>query len=453
MPWIREPYTGAWQRNDEWTLDSVLAHPAVFACVSLISQDIGKLRPKLVELDANGIWTETQSAAFSPVLRKPNAFQNHIQFKEWWTLSKLLRGNTYVLKERDRRGVVVRLHLLDPARVKVMVSASGDVFYELASDNLAGLQDDRIAVPASEMIHDRMNCLFHPLVGVSPIFAAGLAASVGLKIQTSSSSFFGKGASPSGILTAPATIPDETAKRLKAHWDTNYSGDMSGTVAVLGDGLAFQPMRMSSVDAQLIEQLKWSAETVCLAFHVPPFKIGLGNVPTYANAAAAENQKYYSDCLQSHIESFELLMDDALGIGEAMKLDDGKVLGVELDLDPLFRMDEGTLMTTLSVGVGSGMIAPNEGRQRIGYKPVKGGESPLIQQQNYSLAALAKRDAKDDPFASTAAPTPAPEDTEPDEDEEVIEDDDDTEERAVTDALVRKGLRASFRERLRKVAA
>jgi hypothetical protein len=42
----------------------------------------------------------------------------------------------------------------------------------------------------------------------------------------------------------------------------------------------------------------------------------------------------------------------------------------------------------------------------------------MIQQQNYSLQALAKRDAKEDPFATEAKPAlPAPKD-EPEEDEE-----------------------------------
>ena len=71
------------------TGESALAHHAVWACITLISCDIGKLRPKLVEQDDDGIWSEFESPAFSPVLRKPNDFQNYIQFKEHWALSKL----------------------------------------------------------------------------------------------------------------------------------------------------------------------------------------------------------------------------------------------------------------------------------------------------------------------------------------------------------------------------
>jgi phage portal protein BeeE len=49
---------------------------------------------------------------------------------------------------------------------------------------------------------------------------------------------------------------------------------------------------------------------------------------------------------------------------------------------------------------------------------VKGGSAPYLQQQNYSLEALAKRDAKEDPFASkTTTPPSAPPAADDDEDD------------------------------------
>src|SRR5262245_53787157 len=102
---VHEPYRGAWQKGDVWTQDSVLAHHALYACVTLIASDVAKLRPKLVEQDANGIWSEVMGQSpFLTVLRRPNHFQNRIQFIESWILSKILHGNTYVLKQRDVRG-------------------------------------------------------------------------------------------------------------------------------------------------------------------------------------------------------------------------------------------------------------------------------------------------------------------------------------------------------------
>lgn len=399
-PMIKEPYSGAWQKNDTWTNETVLAHYAVYACVTLISNDIGKLRQRLMTLDGSGIWKEATSPAFSPVLKKPNNYQNHIQFKQWWQTSKLISGNTYGLKQRDQRGVVTSIYLLDPCRVLPLIAADGSIYYQLGNDNLNRIGDGT-TVPASEIIHDRMNCLFHPLVGVSPLYAAAQAACQSLKMQNDSATFFSNGARPGGILSAPGAISDETATRLKAHWDANYTGENAGRVAVVGDDLKFQQMKMSAIDSQLIEQFRLTAEMICTAFHVPSSKVG---VTTAANGITAEqeNQKYYSDCLQVLIEEYEACMDDGLSLPTGYS--------VELDLDGLLRMDMGKLVDTLKTAVGGTIMAPNEARKRMNLPPVEGGDSVLSQQQNYSVEALAKRDAQADPFATgtTAAPADEP---------------------------------------------
>jgi phage portal protein, HK97 family len=394
-PIIRESFPGAWQQNVEVRQESVLSNHADFACRTLIASDIAKLRIKLVAKDRDGIWTETSNPAYSPVLRKPNDWQNRIQFMEAWVLSKLQRGNAYILKQRDGRGVVVKLYVLDPDLVTPLVSDDGSVFYQLGRDPLGGVEAG-VTVPAREIIHDRFNCFFHPLVGLSPIFAGGLAAMQGIAVQNDSTLFFQNGARPGGVLTAPGAIGDDTAKRLKEYWDTNFSGKNSGKVAVLGDGLKYEAMRAKATDSQLIEQLKWSGEVVCSTYHVPPYKIGLGPMPT-ANNVQSLNVEYYSQCLQVLLESIELCLDEGLGTGENM--------GTEFDTENLLRMDSVTQMEMLDKS--KGILAPNEQRKKLDLPPKPGGDSPMLQQQNFSLEALAKRDAQSDPFGATA-PAPAP---------------------------------------------
>jgi HK97 family phage portal protein len=378
----------------------VLAFSAVFACVTVIASDIAKLRIKLVEADEDGIWTEIESKSpFLQVLRKPNRFQTRIKFLEQWIVSKLLHGNAYALKARDERGVVVRLYMLDPQRVKVLVAENGDVYYELSADHLSGL-GKTVTVPAREIIHDMMVSLWHPLVGVSPIYACGMSSTQGRRIQANSAKFFDNMSRPSGMLTAPDKISTELAQRLKDEWDNNFSGGNLGRTAVLGEGLKYEPMTIPAEQSQLIEQLRWTVEDVARCFHVPLFKIG-GPVPA-GNTIERLNQVYYSDCLQALIESFELCMDEGLGLQEHNYY-------TELDLDGLLRMDQMALILAEKEAVGAAIKAPNESRKRLNLKPKPGGNSLMMQQQNYSLEALAKRDAREDPFATAPKPATAPE--------------------------------------------
>jgi HK97 family phage portal protein len=381
-PVIRESFAGAWQQNVEIRFESVLSHHADFACRTLIASDIAKLRVKLVRRDDNGIWDEVTNPAYSPVLRKPNGFQNRIQFFEGWVLSKLQSGNTYVLKERDARGVVKALYVLDPARVTPLVTETGDVYYELHDDNLAGLTQ-RVVVPAREIIHDRFNCFFHPLVGLSPIFASGLSAMQGLAIQNDSTLFFQNGAQPGGILTAPGAISDSTAARLKEYWDTNFSGKNAGKVAVVGDGLKYEAMRAKSTDSQLIEQLKWTAEVVCGVYHVPAFMAGVGQEPNYNNVQNL-TLRYYSQCLQILIEQIEACLDEGLGM-------DGTSIGVEFEREDLLQMDTATQYDVAQKAKGIATL--DEQRRKLNLAPVDGGATIYLQQQDHSLAAIAARDA------------------------------------------------------------
>lgn len=439
---MRESAPGAWQRNIELRNDQIMAFHAVFSCITLIANDISKLRLKLVELQ-NGIWTEISSPAFSPVLNKPNRYQTRNQFWNSYYLSLLSHGNTYALKIRDGRGIVVELYVLDPTRVQPLISDNGDVYYRLSQDNISGLTGD-VTVPAREIIHDRINCLFHPLVGISPLFANGLAAAQGLSIQKNSASFFGNNARPSGILTAAGHIDNETAERLKEHWEQNYTGEQGiGKVAVLGDGLSFQGMTMTAVDAQLIDQLKWSAEIVCSTFHVPPYKIGVGEMPKYDNIQSL-NVEYYSQALQYLMEGTENCLDDGLGIGVSNPIA-GRVIGTEFDVDGLTRMDSVTQMSVLEKA--SGIMTIDEKRKKLDLpaRPDGAGDDVFLQQQNYSLAALAKRDAQSDPFGTTPA-LPAPvESDEPDDDLEPVE------ERAMRVARIADTLKQKANARDRRI--
>jgi len=413
-PLISEWRTGAWQANEApVSLDTALAYFATYACVTLIAQDISKMRLRLMNKTASGVWVEKKNPAYSPVLRKPNHFQNRVRYTEWWIMSKLIHGNTYALKQRDARGVVRAEYVLDPFKVTPLVSESGDVFYELKRDPLEQVAaQDPITVPAREMMHDLMCPIFHPLVGVSPLFAAGVSAMQGANIQANSTRFFANMSMPGGVLTAPGHIPDDVALRAKADWETNFGGSNYGRVAVLGDGLKFETMAIPPEHAQLIEQLKFSAEMVCSVHHVPPYMIGIGPAPTYNNIEAL-NQQYYAQALQNLIESFEIVHDEGLEL-------DTEQWGTEFDLDDLLRMDTATKMKVAGDGVNAAIFKINEARAKFSLEPVDGGDTPYLQQQYWPLAQLAEREIPAVPAGPTAAggptPTPAPTPTTPPED-------------------------------------
>src|SRR6478736_5444302 len=230
---ISEPFSGAWQMNVEEKRGDLITYPTLYACLYRISSDIGKLPFMLTNTTPEGITRlapEAQQAAYA-VLKTPNNFQTEGQFREYWMLSKLTQGNTYVLKRRDQRGMVVDEYILDPERVMPMVSDSGEVFYQLYIDPLntipANYPSANLIVPASEIIHDRCMCVHNPLIGIPPLAAAYWPALKNMKIMRSATEFFANNAQPGGILTAPAGMSDQDAEDVKKYWTTNFTGGNS----------------------------------------------------------------------------------------------------------------------------------------------------------------------------------------------------------------------------------
>lgn len=392
---VLEGFTGAWQKNMKVDPpQNLLAFSAVFACVNRIAADIGKLGISL-KTYSNEIGTKNEKSPYLAVLKKPNHYQNRIKFIEQWVSSKLLYGNTYVLKERDRSGIVVKMHILDPQLVMPLMADDGSVFYSLNQDKLIGLEAPQ-TLPASEIIHDRHICLFHPLVGISPIYACGVSATMGNIIQRNSAEFFAGNSKPSGLLIAPGNISPEEAKRMQENW--NKARQSGGGIQVMANGLKYEPMTINAGDSQLIEQLKWTVEDVARAFNVPLFKINAGPAPTYNNIEAL-NQAYYSDCLQTLMETIELCLDEGLELPEGMSVD--------FDLSGLLRMDTTARYEAHSKAIGAGWMSPNEARQAENLPPVKGGDTPYLQQQNWSLAQLDKRNIEQEPKNTDTVDTDA----------------------------------------------
>jgi len=410
--WIRliqESYPGAWQQNVELaSTRDLLRFPPIYTCITLIAGDIAKVRTKLTartERMGRTVWLESEVPVDSPflrVLRKQNHYQTRVQYWEQYIASKLINGNTYVLKARDGSGRVNAKYILDPCRVTPLVAENGEVFYRLGTDHLAELRQDDIVAPASEIIHDRMCCLWHPLVGVPPLYAAALAGTGGLAIANNSATFFGNGSRPSGILTTPMHIKQSDAIALKDSWESSYGGENTGKTAVLGDDMKYTPIAFPAKDAEMSQQAESAALWVAMCFHVPPYKLGLKD-PKFSNMAQA-NQDYYSQCLQILFEAAEQCLDEGLELPLNYRS--------EFDIGMLLRMDPISRADVAQKYVAASVWAPNDARELEDMAPVDGGQEPLSQQQYWTLSSLDERDPPSATPAIQAAP-PAPAEPEP----------------------------------------
>lgn len=392
---IREPFTGAWQRNLECKHEDMLAFSTVFTCITLIASDIAKMGAAPFKRSTPAdVWEQFYGSPVYSRLQNPNWYQTGAQFFESWLISKLAHGNAYIFMQSSGiPGAAPYLHVLNPDTVQPLISDSGSVFYGIGENRLTG-NVFGLNIPAEYIMHDRFNCLYHPLVGISPLYAAALPVIQAREIQRSNALLFKNNASPGGILTVPGNISDEMAAKLRETWESQNAGPRRGGVAVLPDGMQYSPIQINATDAQVVEQLKWTAEQVCGVFHVPLYKAGLAQ-PTTGNTAQL-NQEYYNSCLHRLVVDAQELMWTAL-MGGSMNR------AVRFDVSALMMMDPNSQMDYYDKGSKMGAFEPDYIRRNLGLGKTPGGNTPYLQQQNYSLAALARRDAS----VGVAAPAPA----------------------------------------------
>jgi HK97 family phage portal protein len=406
------------------------AFSAIYACVQKISGDVAKLPVGALKVD-------TKTGAYRPMpappiverLRAPNDYQTQADFMQGFCLSYLLQGNAYATGTKDRSGNYSALHVLDPRSVEVLIAEDGSVFYRCGDNKLAGIKPGTI-IPERSMIHHRLPlAASHPLVGVTPIYAAAASSAVGLRILQSQQAFFANASRPSGTLNAPGKISKETADRLAQEWDQNFNGSRAGKTAVLPEGLKWEALSVTAADAMLVEQLKFSIEDVCRVFGVPSFLVNGDAKATYRNSEAAV-RAYLSSCLGYHLATIEQRFSRAGG------LSDGET--VRLDLAPLLRAEIDIRFDAYQKGLQSGWSTINEVRALEGLDPVEGGDEPHIQSQYVPLSQAGEA------MAAKVNPSPA-EPPKPADDEEPDEDDA-PEDPEAAKAMIRAAMRARRRE-------
>src|SRR5690606_20986939 len=155
------------------------------------------------------------------------------------------------------------------------------------------------------------------------------------------------------------------------------SNGMDGAgVAVLRNGVEFEPLQMTAKESESAAALTLANEDIARAFGVPKHLLGIGTIPSAANAEALM-LGFYSQTLQPIAELIELALDEALELPPN--------IGVEFDVKALSRLDTASRAASHQTALSSGKISVNEARAEDGLPPVPGGELPRVQMQDVPI--------------------------------------------------------------------
>jgi len=346
---IRANAAGQWV-----TPETATGVAAVHACVQLIAETVASLPlAPYRRTEDGGKIVDNMHPLYRVLHDQANEAQTAMEFREQLIASCLLTGNGYALKELDGRGAVTQLLPLHPSHMRPVKLVNGRVRYEFTPPQ-GGIQ----RYTQDEILHVRYRST-DGFTGLSPISIARQTIGVALAQQSFESAFYRNGATISGALKHPQRLTVDQITNLQSTFEENYSGASNAfRMIILEEGMEFQAMGMSMLDAQFVESRKLTLEDVARIYRIPPPAIGILSDATYSNITE-QSRSLVMHTLRPWLVRLEQAMNASL-----LTQDGRRSHFIEHNAEGLLRGTQTDRYTAYQIGRQWGWLNVNEIRRR-----------------------------------------------------------------------------------------
>lgn len=373
----------------------------VKACVRILSETVAAVDCKLKRVEAGGNRAEAAAHPSAHLLStSANAIASAHTFKEVGQAVVALWGNFYARIERDPMGNAVELWPLPAGGVtpkEIIDGPFGKVVVYRVQDH-----DGRTYEwPSTDMFHiPAMG--FDGIEGRSLIADHRQAIGLTMALEQHQATFMGKGAAPGGVLEHPGVLRDSARTRLEQSWLSTYSGARNaGKVAILEEGMKYNPVMMPFKDAQFIESRKFQLAEMARIFRIPLHMLEEMDRATFNNIEH-RSLEFATFTMLPWFKRWEAESGRKL----IRRQDRGKFVW-EFEYQSLLRGDMKSLGEALGLGRQWGWLTANDCRRMMGMNTVGPDGDKLMVPMNMNDASRLGEEQE--------APAPAADDSEEDE--------------------------------------
>jgi HK97 family phage portal protein len=357
---------------------------AVYSCVRILAEAVAGLPLHLYKYTDSGGKEKALSHPLYFLLHdETNPEMSSFVFRETMMTHLLLWGNAYAQIIRNGKGEVIALYPLMPNRMSVDRDSSGNLYYSYTrySDDAPTMKGVAVTLRPSDVLHIP-GLGFDGLVGYSPIAMAKNAIGMAIACEEYGAKFFANGAAPGGVLEHPGTIKDP--QKVRESWNAAYQGSSnSHRVAVLEEGMKYQPIGISPEQAQFLETRKFQINEIARIFRVPPHMVGDLEKSSFSNIEQ-QSLEFVKYTLDPWVIRWEQAISRAL-----LRSDEKKQYFSKFNVDGLLRGDYVSRMSGYATARQNGWMSANDIRElenldRI--PPELGGDLYLINGNMTKLA-------------------------------------------------------------------
>ena len=344
---------------------TAMACTALRCAVESIAESVATLPAVTYERGSGDSRTRaTDHPVFDLLRHEANPWTPANMLLEAVTRDALLWGNGYALVVRDGAGTPRELHRIHPTRVDVTADeTTGEPKYTITEPG-----GQQRAVIWQDLVHIRAPGTVG-IKGQSPVIECREAIGLCLTIERHVAKLFGRGGRPAGALRFKTKLGNEVATRIKASWQSAFGGENAGGgTAVLEEDAEYQPIQLSSVDAQTLELWAFSVLEIARIYRVPPAMLMDFSRATWTNAETG-GQQFLSYALQRWLDVWtgEIRL-------KLFKPDERDRFYTEFLTDALLRSDFATRATAYGKYRSMGVMTANEVRAGLNLPPLPGGD-------------------------------------------------------------------------------
>ena len=378
-------YFGTSGSGKSVTVQSAIQLSTVYACVRVISETIASLPLGIYETVNDGNEKATDHPLYRLLHDEPNSEMTSFVFREVMLAHLLLYGNSYSQIIRSGKNQVIGLYPLLPDHMEVDRDSKGNLTYTYTTSD-----GKTVSIKPRDVLHIP-GLGFDGVMGYSPIALEKNAIGLGIASEEYGSKFFSNGARPSGILTHPNTV--KNPKALRESWNSAYGGSSnSNRVAILEEGMKFEPIAIPNNEAQFLETRKFQVDEICRIFRVPPHLVGNLEHATFSNI---EHQSI--DFAVHTIRPWLVRIEQAMNRALLSEQEKGRFF-VQFNIDGLMRGDYKSRMEGYAIGRQNGWLSANDIRALENQNPIpadQGGDAYLVNGNMISISTAMKQQTEE----------------------------------------------------------
>jgi HK97 family phage portal protein len=390
--WLREEWSQAVASGVSVTPETALQVPDIFACVEVLSQDVGR-SPLKLRAKTGAEWVDADQHVLWEILHDlPNPETTASEFRAAMMRQLLAHEVAYAEIVRKPNGEVKALWQLESSR---MSETRDELNVKVYTYRL----NDRSITWRFDPDRPPLLVLRHP----SPVHRCRDLVGLAIALDTYAGKFFANSARLSGLLMIPPQKP-ESRQAVREMFEKMHKGVQNAHKLgiVEGSDTKFQALSTTNDEAQFNETRKQIRTMIAGAFRVPPHKIGDLERATFSNIEAQDR-----DYVNSALNPFLVMWEQALRRDVLTTRQYPRYQAI-FDREALIEADMASRAAALSIGRQNGWWSVNDVKRKLNENPVSAADGGDAYHMNGNMVPLTgAQPPAHQPFSAASAGTPA----------------------------------------------